>query len=108
MIKSLATAALAASALTLSSCGGDLGKEPELRVASGYIEMGATPDRPAAGYFTILGGPRDVDLVAVTADPAQRVEINERVREHAVATRKTLTSDPVPAQGQRGFTPGSH
>ena len=106
MIKSLAAAALAASALTLSSCGGDLGKEPELRVASGYIEMGATPDRPAAGYFTILGGPRDVDLVAVTADLAQRVEMHESVRENGVVTMKPLTSAPVPAKGKLEFKPG--
>src|SRR3546814_12609901 len=78
MTKSLTIAALAAAtALTLSACGGDIGSEPELRVARGTIEMGATPDRPAAGYFTIIGGPRDVELVEVTTARAPRVGMPE-------------------------------
>src|SRR3546814_797340 len=107
MTKSLTIAALAAAtALTLSACGGDIGSEPELRVARGTIEMGATPDRPAAGYFTIIGGPRDVELVAVTTDLAQRVEMHESVRENGVVSMKPLTSAPVPAGGKLEFKPG--
>src|SRR3546814_12848847 len=68
--------------------------------------MGATPDRPAAGYFPVRGGPRDVDLVAVTADLAQRVEMHESVRENGVVTMKPLTSAPVPAKGKLEFKPG--
>src|SRR3546814_7538583 len=83
-----------------------MGEGPVLHVASVYIEMVATPDRPAAGYFTIEGGPRDVDLVAVTADLAQRVEMHESVRENGVMTMKPLTSAPVPAKGKLEFKPG--
>src|SRR3546814_15804438 len=68
--------------------------------------MGATPDRPAAGYFTIIGGPRDVELVAVTTDLAQRVEMHESVRENGVVSMKPLTSTPVPAGGKLELKPG--
>lgn len=66
-MKPFAIAALAASALALTGCNGKVGSDPQLAVVAGYIQMGATPDSPAAGYFTIKGGPQDVELVAVTS-----------------------------------------
>ena len=90
-MKPFAIAALAASALALTGCNGKVGSDPQLAVVAGYIQMGATPDSPAAGYFTIKGGPQDVELVAVTADLAQRVEMHESVKENGVVTMKPLT-----------------
>ena len=77
-MKAFAIAALAATALTLSACGENLGKGQPLNVVSGHIVMGATDDRPAVGYFRVQGGPQPVELVAVTADLAQRVEVIKR------------------------------
>ena len=105
-MKPFAIAALAAATLSLSGCGENLGQGPVLHVASGYIEMGATPDRPAAGYFTIKGGPRDVELMAVSSDLAQRVEMHETVKEDGVVSMKPLVSAPVPAKGELQFKPG--
>ena len=78
-MKPFAILALAATALTLTGCGENLGKGQPLNVVSGHIVMGATPDRPAVGYFRVQGGPQPVQLVAVTADLAQRVEMHESV-----------------------------
>ncbi|SKB71216.1 copper chaperone PCu(A)C [Sphingopyxis flava] len=105
-MKPFAITALAAAALSLSGCGENLGQGPVLHVASGYIEMGATPDRPAAGYFTIKGGPRDVELMAVSSDLAQRVEMHETVKENGIVSMKPLRSAPVPAKGELEFKPG--
>lgn len=99
-------AALAATALTLTACEENLGKGQPLNVVGGYIQMGATPDRPAVGYFTVQGGPRDVQLVAVTADLAQRVEMHESVKENGVMTMKPLVSADVPAKGKLQFKQG--
>ncbi|WP_447764991.1 copper chaperone PCu(A)C [Sphingopyxis panaciterrae] len=99
-------AALAATALTLSACKENLGAGPQLNVVSGTIEMGATADRPAVGYFRVKGGPRDVKLVAVTADLAQRVEMHESVRENGIVTMKPLASADVPAKGELVFKQG--
>ena len=104
--RTLIGAALAATALTLTACGENLGAGPQLNVVSGYIQMGATPDAPAAGYFTVTGGPKDVQLMAVTADLAQRVEMHESVRENGVVTMKPLASAAVPAKGELEFKPG--
>src|SRR5688572_18802876 len=83
-MKPFAIAALAATALTVTACGEKLGAAKPLNVVSGHIVMGATPDRPAVGYFRVQGGPQPVELVAVTADLAQRVEMHESVRENGM------------------------
>lgn len=106
MMKPLTAAILAAAALSLTACGQNLGKGQQLNVVSGYIEMGATPDRPAVGYFTVEGGPRDVQLMAVTSDLAQRVEMHESVKENGVVTMKPLASADVPANGKLQFKQG--
>ena len=68
--------------------------------------MGATPDRPAVGYFRVQGGPRDVELVAVTSDLAQRVEMHESVKENGMMMMKPLERAAVPAKGELQFKQG--
>lgn len=99
--------AAAAASLTLAGCGDNKIAAPRpLNVVSGHIVMGATPDRPAVGYFRVQGGPRPVELVAVTADLAQRVEMHETVREDGVTTMKPLERALVPAKGELVFKQG--
>lgn len=107
MTKPFAASFLAVAALTLASCGDNpvAGTKP-LNVVSGHIEMGATPDRPAVGYFRVQGGPQPVELVAVTATMAQRVEMHESVKENDMVTMKPITSAAVPARGELRFAPG--
>ena len=105
-MKPFAILALAATALTLTGCGENLVGAKPLNVVSGHIVMGATPDRPAVGYFRVQGGPQPVQLVAVTADLAQRVEMHESVRENGVVTMKPLARAAVPAKGKLEFKPG--
>ena len=45
-MKPFAILALAATALTLTACGENLGKGQPLNVVSGHIVMGATPTAP--------------------------------------------------------------
>lgn len=101
-----AAAALAVTLLT--GCGGDVGDRQVLRVASGHIMAPATPDRPAAGYFTIEGGSAPVDLVAVTTNFAQRTEMHQTVKENGMTAMKELLRAPVPVQGKLEFKPGAN
>ena len=105
-MKPFAILALAATALTLTGCGENLAGAKPLNVVSGHIVMGATPDRPAVGYFRVQGGPQPVELVAVTADLAQRVEMHESVKENGVVTMKPLLRADVPAKGELVFKQG--
>lgn len=99
-------AVLAAAALSLTGCEENLGKGQLLNVVSGHIVMGATPDRPAVGYFRVEGGPQPVELVAVTSSFAQRVEMHESVREDGMMTMKPVLRVPVPADGDMEFKQG--
>jgi len=105
-MKPFAILALAVPALTLTACGDNLVAAKPLNVVSGHIVMGATPDRPAVGYFRVQGGPQPVQLVAVTADLAQRVEMHESVKENGVVTMKPLLRADVPAKGDLMFKQG--
>ena len=100
--------ALALVATTLSACNDSGESRQVLRVASGHIVMPVSPDRPAAGYFTVEGGSAPVDLVAVTSDLAQRVEMHQTVKEDGLTTMKTLVRAPVPVQGKLEFKPGGN
>ena len=86
-MKAFAIAAIAATALTLTGCGENLGKGQPLNVVSGHIVMGATDDRPAVGYFRIEGGPQPVQLVAVDGFDRNNVR---RCRDHLEAARMVL------------------
>ena len=105
-MKPIAILALAVPALALTACGDNLVAAKPLNVVSGHIVMGATPDRPAVGYFRVQGGPQPVQLVAVTADLAQRVEMHESVKENGVVTMKPLLRADVPAKGELLFKQG--
>ena len=105
-MKPLALAALAATALSLTGCGENPVTAKPLNVVSGHIVMGATPDRPADGYFRVQGGPKPVQLVAVTSDLAQRAEMHENVRENGMVSMKPLQSADVPANGELVFKQG--
>ncbi|WP_077145433.1 copper chaperone PCu(A)C [Sphingopyxis sp. KK2] len=99
-------ATLAATALTLAGCEENLGKGPVLHISGGEVRMGATPDRPAVGYFTVKGGDAPVDLVAVSADLAQRIEMHESVKEGGMMTMKPIERAAVPARGRLEFKQG--
>lgn len=108
MMKAFPIAAAALAALTLTACDEGPGERQILRVVGGHIMMPATADRPAAGYFTVEGGGAPVDLVAVTADLAQRVEMHETVKENGMTAMRELKGAPVPVQGKLEFKPGGN
>jgi periplasmic copper chaperone A len=104
----LRIAALALAANGLSACNDQGETRQVLRVASGHIVMPVSPDRPAAGYFIVEGGSAPVDLVAVTADLAQRVEMHQTVKKDGMTGMEELVRAPVPVQGKLEFKPGSN
>lgn len=107
--KGAALALAALGAVGLAGCDKVVqGSKPKvLMVYGGTIRPGATPDAPAAGYFTINGGQTDVVLRAVTADAAQRVEMHESVRDaNGVMSMKKIADVPVPANSTVKFAPG--
>jgi periplasmic copper chaperone A len=63
----------AAPALMLGSCG----KEPVLRVNQAVVKLSPVDQNPSAMYFTLYGGPTDVELVSVSSRSAIRADLHE-------------------------------
>ncbi len=98
MTRKLAILLAMAAPMALSGCGENpLGRAPVLNVVGGSLKLPATSDRPAAGYFTIRGGPQAVELVAVTTELAQRVELHEHARDGDLMVMREIKAIPVPA-----------
>jgi copper(I)-binding protein len=95
-------AAAMASPFALSACA-----DPQpLYVDQAWIRLSPNPESPAAGYFTIHGGPEDVSLRGVTTEAALRVELHESLMQNGMMTMKPIESVTVPAKTQVKFAPG--
>ena len=97
-----ALAPLASLALLLGACGPD----PELRVDRGWVRLPAVPDRPAAVYFTVHGGPEDARLMNITTSVAIRTEMHETMKEGGMMRMAPIDGVDIPAKGAVKFEPG--
>lgn len=98
-----ATAALAIAAAALTGCA----PEKQLSVTDAWVRLAAVEGRPAAGYFTINGGPEDATLVSVRTDLAVRTELHEsKAAAGGGMTMDAVDQVPVPALQQVRFAPG--
>jgi copper(I)-binding protein len=93
---------LLAGPLLLSACADPI----PLYVDSAWIRPSANPETPSAGYFTVHGGPVDVELRGVIADRVQRIEIHESGSEGGMATMKPVDAVKIPAKTVVVFAPG--
>lgn len=92
-----------AAVVALSSCA----QEEQLYVSDAWVRLPAVASRPAAGYFTVHGGPVDATLIAVTADTAIRSELHETRRAaNGAMTMVPIAAVPVGALQEVRFAPG--
>ncbi len=97
------------AALLLSGCGGANSLQRQaLMVKDVRVATGVTPDRPAAVYFTIEGGPEATRLVSVQAEMAQRTEIHEHAMVDGMMTMRKVPFVAVPALEKVAFKPGGY
>ncbi len=91
------------TALTLTSCAPD----PVLRVNGAYVRLAATPKNPAAGYFTVIGGPKTDRLLDVSSPVVIRTEMHESMKSGAMMSMKPIEGGiEIPAGGVVEFKPG--
>jgi copper(I)-binding protein len=82
-------------------------QEKQLYISDAWVRLAAVEGRPAAGYFTIHGGPTDARLISVVTDVAIRTELHEsRMTPGGGMAMEPLREVPVPALGQVRFAPG--
>ncbi|HEU4960553.1 MAG TPA: copper chaperone PCu(A)C [Sphingomonas sp.] len=94
--------ALAASALTLTSCG----SPKQVAVEHAWVRLPAVADRPAAAYFELHGGPADTILVGVDSPDAARAEMHESKVENGISSMAPLPQVDLPAGQTVAFAPG--
>lgn len=100
----VAAPALLTAVLLTGACssGGDAPA-----AADGYVRLAAVPGRPAAAYFTVHGGAKDMTLVQVEAPGVPRVELhNSRTTANGLVAMDSIPSVGVPARSSIAFAPG--
>lgn len=90
--------------LMLASCAPD----PELRIDDAVVRLAATPKNPAAGYFTVVGGPKADRLLDVSSPVVIRTEMHESMAGHSgMMSMKPIEGGiEVPAGRAVEFKPG--
>lgn len=105
MFRTAAPLIIAAAAL------GGCTEQKQLRVSDAWVRLAAVEGRPASGYFTIHGGPRDATLLSVSTDAAARTELHESRMAHGGhgMTMDSIARVPIPALQEVRFAPaGKH
>lgn len=89
--------------LTLADCS----PKPVLRVDGAWVRLSATPKAPAAGYFTLHGGPKADRLMDVSSPVVIRTELHESMTAGNMSSMKPIEGGvDVPAGGTVEFKPG--
>ncbi|WP_066477366.1 MULTISPECIES: copper chaperone PCu(A)C [unclassified Sphingomonas] len=78
--------------------------QPGIRDA--WIRLPAIAGRPAAAYFTIVGGAADDAVVAVTSPAFARAELHETVEENGVTRMQMGARVPFTAGARLDLAPG--
>ncbi|MEG3164902.1 copper chaperone PCu(A)C [Sphingomonas sp. PB2P19] len=86
----------------LASCA----QPKELSVDGAWVRLGAVPGSPAAGYFTVHGGPAPATLISVTTDVAIRSEMHETMTKGTMSAMAPLQRVEIPANTDVAFKPG--
>jgi hypothetical protein len=92
-------------ALLLSGCS----KKAVLRVDEAVVKLSPVDQNPSAMYFTLHGGPSDVDLIAVTTPSAIRLEMHESAVDpkSGIVSMKKINRVKVPAGSKIAFRKGA-
>ena len=77
-------------------------------VEGAWVRLPAVAGRPAAGYFTIKGGPQPDALIAAASPKAQRIEMHSTSMAGGVMRMRAEQAMPVPANGTLSFAPGGN
>ena len=80
--------------------------EPVLGVESASIVVSPVPNRPAAGYFVLKGGPVDEVLEFASVPYAGRTEMHETVNADGRMSMRGIERVPVPSGSTLRFEPG--
>ena len=91
------------AAVALTGCA----KPEGLHIVDPMVRLAANPKAPAAGYFTIKGGPVADRLLSVSSPLVIKIELHESMTKDGTASMKPLDGGvEVPANGTVEFKEG--
>lgn len=87
---------------------GSCGSPPQLRVDDAVVKLSPVLENPSALYFTVHGGPSDVNLLSVTSAAAIRTEMHESGKDPktGMMTMTPIKSIPIPTNATVKFAQG--
>jgi periplasmic copper chaperone A len=98
--KSVAVTAIISLAL-LASCG----PTPQLKVKDALVKLSPVDSNPSVLYFTVYGGPEDVQLINVNSPSVLRSEMHDSGVDPKTGamSMKQMDRVPIPAKGKVEF-----
>lgn len=93
---------VAGSAIVIAACAGPA----QVEVEEPWVRLPAVAGRPAAAYFTIIGGERADRLIRVTADYAVRAEMHQTLNAGGRMSMRPIAGVDLPAGEEVAFAPG--
>lgn len=103
MVRPLATTI---ALLALAGCHAKDAEKPAVKDA--WVRLAAAPDRPAAGYFTLIGSRADDRLLRIDSAVVDTMELHESRMDKGVMTMRQMADVPLPARATISFAPGGN
>jgi len=104
-----AVAMLAPSTALAQSSGAQSSPAQRITVENAWLRLPAVPGRPAAAYFTLVGGATSARLVKVESAAATRIELHGSRMEGGVMKMFPLAGGvSVPGRARIPFRPGGN
>ncbi|MEP7350577.1 MAG: copper chaperone PCu(A)C [Sphingorhabdus sp.] len=96
--------AVAMSLAFLAACG----PTPQLKVKDAVVKLSPVDSNPSALYFTVYGGPSDVQLINVNSPSVIRSQMHESGIDPKTGamSMKPLSRVPIPAKSKVEFRQG--
>lgn len=92
--------------LALAGCHPKGGEKP--RVEDAVVRLAAVSDRPAAGYFTLVGARADDRLLRIDSAVVNKIELHQVGMSGSVMTMRQMADLPLPAGATVKFEPGGN
>lgn len=83
-------------------------ESPAVTVENAWVRLPAVASRPAAGYFTIVGGSQAQSIVKIESPAARRAELHQSRMEGGVMKMVPLGEVAVPPNTRVTFKPMSN
>lgn len=88
----------------LAGCDAQRNDKPVVKEVR--VRLAAVPDRPAAGYFELVGSDKDDRLLRIDSAVVNKIELHEVGMSGGLMTMRQMADVPLPKGATVEFAPG--